>query len=209
MIKPAFTWSDGNAKMSNMKALSFPMPAVLTCPGAGACKTNCYATQGRYQCPSVQRPRLRNFVKARDILARFGAAKLTQILSADLLLYHRFKIIRVHDSGDFWRQDYLDAWQDVINGLKDKRFYCYTKSHQLDWSRTPPNFSVVHSFGSSMDHLINTRRPHSRVFRSMNELLDAGYTPGFGTDAPALGGVRRVGLVYHGTRKLIENGFVR
>lgn len=42
-------------------------------------------------------------------------------------------IFRFHDSGDFFRQEYFDAWLEVIESMPDKLFYGYTASLRY-WS---------------------------------------------------------------------------
>ena len=37
-------------------------------------------------------------------------------------------VVRVHDSGDFFSQEYFDAWLEVARGRPRTRFYAYTKS---------------------------------------------------------------------------------
>lgn len=41
--------------------------------------------------------------------------------------------IRIHDSGDFYSQAYLDKWVTIIKANPAKRFYCYTTSLHLNW----------------------------------------------------------------------------
>lgn len=46
--------------------------------------------------------------------------------------------VRLHDSGDFFSQDYLAQWLEVIRARPRTRFYCYTKltSFVSLWSLT-------------------------------------------------------------------------
>lgn len=203
-----FFWTDGNKKMREMHGAGFPLPAGLTCPGAGPCRANCYATQGRYAIHQTQRPRLENLAKVRYTLAIGGPALLAAVLAADIDMLQAKDVVRVHDSGDFFSQAYLDAWLLAMAAFPGMVFYCYTKSHHLDWSRVPPNFRVVRSLGSRFDHLVDLGRPHARVFAGLAELVRSRYTLGSRSDRHAVDGTVRIGLVYHGTRLPVANGFL-
>ena len=51
------------------------------------------------------------------------------------LTYHAkrgINVVRLHDSGDFYSQEYLDAWKAVAKALPDMVFYAYTKSLHLN-----------------------------------------------------------------------------
>jgi hypothetical protein len=199
-------WTTDNKKMVELEAIGFPLPAGDTCPGAGSCKENCYATQGRYVMDNVAAPRAMNLVIVLKLLRR-GPVNLATMLKKDLDLVTQ-DVVRIHDSGDFFNQDYLDAWILAISWTPEKKFYCYTKSHHLDWSKTPRNLAVIHSLGSKFDDLVDCSRPHARVFRDLAELLGYGYTDGSGSDRVALVGTIKVGLIYHGTRRAADNGFL-
>jgi hypothetical protein len=58
----------------------------------------------------------------------------------------RIRRVRVHESGDFYNQEYLDKWFVVAQGYPDLTFYAYTKSFQLDFSKKPDNFVLIGSF---------------------------------------------------------------
>jgi hypothetical protein len=195
--------------MERMHAAGFPLPPVLTCPGAGSCRANCYALQGRYQCPKIQAPRIRNLELVGYTLAQLGSLGLAELLVGDLDRLGAKDCIRIHDSGDFFSQEYLDAWLMAMAANPQVVFYAYTKSHHLDWSRTPRNFRVVRSLGSKFDHLVDLSNPHARVFADLAALIRSRYTRGSKSDQPVIDGAVRIGLVYHGTRRLVANGFVR
>lgn len=110
--------------------------------------------------------------------------------------------IRVHDSGDFFSQEYLDIWLRTILKYPEMLFYCYTKSLHLDWSHKPDNFTVVQSCGGKLDHLIDLEKPHSRIFATNEDRVRAGYVDGNVDDGPAMRGEIKIGLVYHGQRNL-------
>lgn len=195
-------WSFGVSKLKKTKTVSFGLPAFKSldgfkvCPGSGFCAEPCYAQQARYTLPDAIRTRETNLAIVRASLPLFE-----RLATHDL---ERIKVrsIRLHDSGDFYSQEYLDSWFSIMRQFPAKSFYCYTKSLQLDWTATPINFTRVQSFGGRFDHLIDTSKPHARIFATHADRRRAGYVDGNRDDGPAQRGVIRIGLVYHGTRAL-------
>ena len=116
----------------------------------------------------------------------------------------RAKTIRVHDSGDFYNQDYLNKWIAIAKQFPDKKFYAYTKSFHLNYSEMPSNFKVIQSYGGLLDSKLDKSRSHSRIFSTHSARKKAGYVDGNITDSHAVNGTIKIGLVYHGTRNLTE-----
>jgi hypothetical protein len=80
---------------------------------------------------------------------------------------------RVHVSGDFFSQDYFDAWMDVARRNPSRRFYAYTKSLPFWVKRVqtiPKNFALTASIGGKFDALIVQHNlKHCRVVYSQGE----------------------------------------
>ena len=197
-------WSFGNEKLKKLDTVSFNLPAFRSadgfavCPKAGACASMCYARQGRYIMPSVQAAREFNLAIVRADLAAFERQALTDLARI------KNRIVRVHDSGDFFSQEYMDTWFRIATAYPGKKFYAYTKSLHLDRTKAPANFQIVQSMGGLMDDAIDTSQSHSRIFATVADRRKAGYVDGNGNDKPAIEGKTRIGLVYHGTRNLKE-----
>ncbi len=197
-------WSFGNQKVSKLDAVSFGLPAYesidgfKTCPQAGACAAVCYARQGRYRMPNVAGAREFNLARIRGDLRGFIVDALEDLQSI------KQHLIRVHDSGDFFSQDYLDAWVFIARKTPAKTFYAYTKSLHLDFSHAPKNLRITQSQGGKLDREIDKTRPHSRIFSSLKAMSLAGYRNGTETDTLAIKGETRIGLLYHGQRNLTE-----
>lgn len=202
---PHLKWSFGDRNTSNTRKAIFGIPALrsksgfVTCPGAGACAAVCYARSGFYYMPAVQNAKEFNLKQTRN-LKSFVLKAVEDIRS------FRVDVIRVHDAGDFYSQDYLNAWFEIARQVTDKTFYAYTKSLHLDFSARPRNFKVVRSEGGKWDHKIDKRTQHSRIFASKEAMEKAGYTDGNNPNVPepALTGLRKIGLVYHGQKRLTE-----
>ena len=197
-------WSFGNSKLEKTDTVSFNLPAFraadgsTVCPGADRCASPCYARQGRIMFPAAQAAREHNLAIIRTSLPLF------ERFAIDDLGRIRQTSIRVHDSGDFLSQDYLESWCRIMQRFGHKRFYAYTKSLHLDWSAQPLNFNRVQSYGGKYDHLIDPTKPHARIFATKADRKRAGYADGNTTDRPAQNGTIKIGLVYHGSTKLTE-----
>jgi hypothetical protein len=206
--------SKGNAKLVKTsgegvyRVLSFGLPADMnfqdssgvthnTCPGATACRAVCYAKQGRYAMESVARPRRRNLEESlKDSFIPDMVKALTSARS--------YNVVRIHDSGDFYSQTYFDKWVAIAEALPNRIFYAYTKAHHLDMSKKPANLRIIRSLGGRWDRLVNLTESHSRIFASHEAREAAGYVNGNVNDVPAIEGVNKIGLVYHGNKKLTE-----
>ena len=206
-------WSDGNEKLNKPNGgvyniLGFGIPAdhdfknggvkFNTCPGALACKAVCYAKQGHYVKPNVVAARKHN-------LKRSMQAGFIQKVVDDLSRFKKVNVVRIHDSGDFYSQNYLDKWIAIARAVPHIIFYAYTKSLKLDLSKAPANLRITQSLGGKHDGLVNLNRPHSRIFASEEARVNAGYEDGSSNDVPAIEGVVRNGLVYHGTKNLTDS----
>lgn len=197
-------WSFRNRKVSKLDAVAFGIPALksetgfITCPMAGACAAICYARQGSYTWEPVRRAREANLAAIREGVHQFAADAIAD------LSHIKASIVRIHDSGDFFSQDYLDAWIFIARKFPEKTFYAYTKSLHLDFSFAPKNLKITQSFGGKLDSRIDVARPHSRIFATDKARRSARYIDGNNNDLQAIKGKTRIGLVYHGTRNLTE-----
>lgn len=205
-------WTEGNAKLTKTsgeiyRVLGYGIPADYnfnggnTCPGASACRGVCYAKQGRYIMSSVQNARLHNlnaFLESPTAFIAGAIADLTRFVK-------RYNVVRIHDSGDFFSQSYLDAWKTIAASFPNVIFYAYTKSLFLDISAgKPQNLRIVQSLGGKYDANINMGESHARIFSDDAARINAGYVDGNVNDIPAIVGENRIGLVYHGVKKMTD-----
>lgn len=186
--------SDGNGKLKKDRIATISLPKVLTCPGAGECQKWCYGGSGHY-CFSDAK-----FAHERNFRATFEPEFVVSILTQLECLAKSWDVFRIHDCGDFYSQEYLNKWVEIMC-KSEKRFYCYTKSLHLDWSEALKlkNFVRIQSEGGKFDDLIDYELPHARIFRSFEELNDAGYVDCSESDlVAATGNAVKVGLIIHG-----------
>lgn len=192
-----------------VRIVSFNLPAIKACPGAGACKAVCYATQGRIAIGSAAAVREQNHHDCQVIIDLLGFEVLAVELKALVQASKPRKgqlWVRIHDSGDFFCQDYASAWARVVEDMPEVRFYAYTKSLHLDLSKLEalPNMMLVQSVGGKHDSKIDKSKPHSRIFTTHEDRIRAGYLDGNESDLPAMMGEINIGLVYHGTRNMTD-----
>jgi hypothetical protein len=85
------------------------------------------------------------------------AVLLRDLIDLSLLMQAPKELVRIHESGDFWTENYMRAWIMVAQGRPQQRFYAYTKSLGM-WLTLkdiiPPNFYLTASQGGTLDYLI-------------------------------------------------------
>lgn len=165
--EPKLKFAKGNAKFGKNTAI-FSLPAGHTCPGALQCLSlvnretgklsdgpetlfRCYAASSEALFPNIRKSRWNNF----ELLRGKSVAEMSELILRSLP--RNVKLCRIHASGDFFNQDYFDAWIKVAQKLPHIIFYAYTKMLPL-WVRRlgaiPDNFRLVASEGGKFDNLI-------------------------------------------------------
>jgi len=156
----------------------FSLPAGYSCPFAQQCLSKadkggeeigdtgkkiqdlgqfrCYAASQEVQYKNLRKQRWQNF----DLLQGNSSDEMAEIInkSIDYHLPHGTKVFRIHESGDFFNQDYFDAWIKVARAHPETTFYAYTKSLKYWISRLdqmPNNLILNASRGGRNDDLID------------------------------------------------------
>lgn len=191
-------------KKSGKRLFNFGIPAyksedgTLTCPSALTCIANCYARQGTYNFPVVK--------KAYE--NRFQATLKDDFINKinTELIKNKVAYLRIHDSGDFYSREYLHKWLKIMDDNKDVIFYAYTKSYSFFENLSlPKNFIVIYSQGSK--EKLNKEYRHAQVFESIEDMEKMGYVDAGDDDLNAIGANKNIGLLYHGNKKVVNNGF--
>jgi hypothetical protein len=172
-------FSTGNGKLKNR--LIFNIPAGYACPHAGVCKTMADRVTGKimdlpqftgteadeYRCfaamaetrPTVREARWHNWDLLREVMYMGGdqAMLIRDLIDLSLMVQPEKDLIRVHEAGDFWTEQYMRAWFMVAASRPHQKFYAYTKSLGM-WLNLkdiiPPNFYLTASQGGTLDYLI-------------------------------------------------------
>jgi len=173
-------FSTGNGKLSNR--LIFSLPSGYACPNAGVCKTFADRTTGKivdlpqytgveadldFRCfsamaevrPNVREARWHNWDLLREAMHHNGsqAVLLRDLIDLSLSIQPEKDLVRIHEAGDFWTENYMKAWIMVAQGRPSQKFYAYTKSLGMWYNLRdiiPPNFYLTASFGGTLDYLI-------------------------------------------------------
>lgn len=171
-----------------------------TCPCAGACRFGCYAKAGRMGLDHAQAAYQENLDMIDD--GTFWPKLDAELDDAERRASAKGRQVRVriHDTGDFFSEEYLQAWLDTAGRHPGIRFYAYTKMVRLVHGRElPDNLRVVYSYGGRCDRDLDRIRgsvPTAIVVRSDGE-IPAGYVDGSHDDWYASEGMS-VALRYHG-----------
>jgi len=130
-----------NRKLKAGGIVVFNLPAGLTC-GGPVCP-GCYAMKAQRMYRSAREKRLWNFEQSKGVNFVFN-------VSVELASGHckTAKIMRWHESGDFYSQAYVDKVTQIVANLPDRVFYTYTKRLK-DWDFTclkaRPNMILINS----------------------------------------------------------------
>ena len=178
-IMKLLKFSKGNGKLSDR--LIFSLPAGYACPNAGVCKTFADRTSGlivdlpqltgtvapEYRCfaamaetrPNVREARWHNWDLLRATMYSDGdqAVLMRDLIDMSLMAQPVKKLVRIHESGDFWCENYLKAWLMVADQRPQQTFYAYTKSLGMWYNlkdQIPPNFYLTASYGGTLDYML-------------------------------------------------------
>lgn len=135
-------FSKGNRKLPKTTAI-WNLPSGLTCPKSTIeCRKWCYANKAEKMYPNVLPFRIKNFKLTKQ-------PNFKEILIKELKQLKGIKQIRIHESGDFYNQKYLNDWITIAKTFSDKIFYAYTKSYHLNFKERPKNFIILLSDDNS------------------------------------------------------------
>ncbi len=194
-----------NSELAEERILNWSLPAWAgrlkdgrtynTCPNAGVCRHACYALSGTYLFPNVRHRHEQNLAYVLDDLDRWHDHMCWELSRRK----NRHSWVRIHDTGDFFSDNYTRAWLSVIRNTPEFGFYAYTKEvsrfRRLVEPDCPGNFLYVYSYGGREDHLINPDRDRvADVFPDLASLEQAGFHDQAESDVLAVVGPRLVGI---------------
>lgn len=209
-------FSKGNAKLNRQTAI-FDLVAGWSCCGAKDClmkvdrhtgkmivssgKFRCYAASAELYSPAARRFRWRNF----DLLRKLkNTNDIYKLLKTSISKNAKNAgMFRLHSSGDFFSQNYFDAWVKIAKENPDKIFYAYTKSLRFWVKRLnsiPVNFKLTASKGGKDDALINKHNlKFNEVVLSEQEAKDKGLELDH-DDSHAYNSDKSFAILIHGTQ---------
>jgi hypothetical protein len=125
---------------------------VNTCPGAGACKVDCFAMKGgkvQFKAAWLSDGRILTYL-LNDPTGFFN--ELSAQISKEEALGKKggYSVtVRWHDAGDFFSPEYLDMALKMAAQHPDVKFYAYTKIAGAALAKKPSNFIINWSEGAN------------------------------------------------------------
>lgn len=128
----------GNSKLHNMYMFNLPATHAICnriCPG-------CYAAREQTRFPAILTARESRYTAS--IAPTFASTIISEINS----LRTKPPYFRIHASGEFYSQAYIDSWHTIASAFPSITFYAYTKRlAHFDFSSLSslPNFVLINS----------------------------------------------------------------
>lgn len=128
----------GNAKLHNMYMFNLPATPVVCkriCPG-------CYAAREQIRFPVVLKARESRY--AASLSPTFTATIIKELSS----LKTKPKYFRIHASGEFYSQAYINSWVTITKAFPNITFFSYTKRlrhFNFETLQSLPNFVLIDS----------------------------------------------------------------
>lgn len=122
----------------------FNLPAGL--PTCGRICPGCYALKAEVRFPKTVKP----YRQAR-LTASQSPNFASRIISELSSSRRTSRTVRIHESGDFYSQAYLDSWITIAQALPQFTFYAFTKRYSdFDFSiaKSTPNLVIINSLHS-------------------------------------------------------------
>lgn len=185
MVDRRYLLTNGNTELRADGIFTWSLPALaaklnngknfLVCPSAGVCSNLCYARAGTYQFSNVKRAHVNNL----EMILHDPQGWKNRVSGE--LKWKRYaggKSVRIHDSGDFFSEEYFGLWLDIAKENPHVFFYAYTKEVEMvKRHELPENFVIIFSMGGTQDHLVDKENDrHADVFPTMEALIEAGYS---------------------------------
>lgn len=190
------------SKLSGFRVVNFGIPAYksitgkVTCPFADECIKYCYARKGAFKWPNAINAYENRFRVARS-------PDFESLMNASITLNNPH-YVRVHDSGDYFSEKYMDRWFNIMRANPGIKFYSYTNSVLLIKTYDkgiPDNFdNILSTDGKQRKYVDKSRDRHAVIFKTVEELEAAGYVNASENDLLAtrwLSDNKKVGLIKH------------
>jgi hypothetical protein len=135
----SITISSSNRKIKN--ANIWNLPTGVTCKPGVSCSKYCYAKKAEKAYPEVLPCRMRNYKAS---LKNNFSTEMIKLLGKK-----KYKVTRIHESGDFYSVDYIRKWYNITTALPIHIFYAYTKRDDIFTkellSEKPSNLILLYS----------------------------------------------------------------
>ena len=147
---------------------------VNTCPGAGACKVDCFAMKGgkiQFKAAWLSDGRILTYLLN-------DPAGFFEQLSGEIAKEERLGdkggysvTVRWHDAGDFFSTEYLDMALKMARQHPDVKFYAYTKMAGAALAQKPGNFIINWSEGANTGQEKQIKAADPRLEKTKNSRI--------------------------------------
>ena len=174
-VQAILPYLEGGRKIYSLDLLS-----GWSCPFAEECLSKVYMIDGKRSLKDGPKTQFRCFSASQEVAytntykARKHNFDLLRGCNTSLAMYtalaeampKNLGVCRIHVAGDFFNQNYFDAWLQLAYNNPDRLFYAYTKSLKFWLTRRKelrkiPNFVLTASYGGRLDSEIKRRRLRS------------------------------------------------
>jgi len=124
--------SNQNHKLGRLSSFSLPLTSCDKTMNK-ECKKYCYANYMYRIYPSYRKKMNHNYRMSK--FPSFVDRICYELKEGSLY-------VRIHVSGDFYSQEYLEKWYKIARKNPAQIFYCYTKSTSLDYRKRPKNLII-------------------------------------------------------------------
>ena len=131
-------FANGNHKLDKTVGV-FSLPPIKTCVNCSTCAKTCYANQAYKQYKNSRNAWDYNYKLSKDT-DKFYSEVCKQIKRSNK------KIYRLHSSGDFYSEKYINVWNRIIKDNPQVKFYTYTKNKDALKLNKLDNCNVINSF---------------------------------------------------------------
>ena len=219
---------DSNRKLKKLGIISMSLPAGYSCPFAAGCKTvanrygkkfkstgtatkniggeiRCYAAGDEGYKREIRERNWRNFDLLKPI--KHDVKAMADLITRSIQYHIRekgvIKLLRLHESGDFFTPEYFHAWVHVAKRFPGILFYGFTTSipYWLEHrDKMPKNFRMVASDFSKAENLIDKNKlRRTIILKDEGEALKRKLRIDV-DDFLAAFGTENFGLLLHGTQ---------
>jgi len=148
--------TNGNMKV---KSYMFSLPPIKSCLNCDSCKVGCYAVKSYRQYPNVTKLWDSNFDLVENDLTTLFSHLYHQLKKISKQPKHK-RVVRIHQSGDFFSYEYINVWRILAKRFDNILFYGYSKvlNHNQKFKTALNNFDSLENVNILDSTIPNTNR---------------------------------------------------
>lgn len=203
----------GTFKISKKTGEKVPYKGDVVVTKGKESEYDCFAANQEMQYDALRANRWHNFDLLKEAGIEGGSDAQAELIVRSI--YYHFdtegakKEVRIHESGDFFNGEYLDAWIKVAEQMPKVNFYAYTKSIPYvkfaeEKLKNLNNFSITFSEGGRRDsEMGDVDIKQAKVFNTPEDILNTGLILDLDDNlAKERGGKEKnFALLVHGTQE--------